>query len=53
MGYAFFDAKVLGLVAMVPATELGEGEEDRDDDEEDCRIATGGGALSIGCFGFG
>ena len=53
MGDAFFDAEVLGFVPVVPAAEFREGKEEGDEGKEDGCIAAGGGALGVGCFGFG
>lgn len=53
MGDAFLDAEEVRFVAGIPAAELGEGENGADDDEQEGRIAAGGGASGVGGFRFG
>ncbi len=52
VGDAFLDGEEVGFVAGVPSSELGEGEEGTDDDEEEGRVAAGGCATGVGGFGF-
>ncbi len=52
VGNAFFDAEEVGFVAMVPAEELGEGEDGGDDDESEGGVAARGAAASVGGFCF-
>lgn len=49
---AFFDAEEVCFVAMVPAEELGEGEDSGDYDESEGGVSAGGAAASIGGFCF-
>ena len=52
LGNAFLDAELLGFRTSIPATELRKCEEGGEKYEEDSGVATGGGAASIGGFGF-
>ena len=52
VGDALFDAEEVGFVAMVPAEELGEGEEGGDYDEGEGSIAARGAAAGVGGLGF-
>ena len=49
---AFFDGEEVRLVAVVPAEELGEGEDGRYEDEEERGVASCGGATGVGWFCF-
>lgn len=40
-------------MAAVPTEEFADGEEERDCDEDEGGVAAGGGATSVGWFGFG
>ena len=50
---ALFDAEEVRFAAGVPAAELGEGKDGADEDEEEGRVAAGGGAPGVGGFRFG
>ena len=52
MGDAFLDAEEVGFVAGIPAAELGEGQHRADEDQDEGRVAAGGGAPGIGGLGF-
>ena len=52
VGDAFLDAEEMGFMAGIPAAELGEGENGADEDKEQGCVAAGGGAPSVGGFGF-
>lgn len=50
---ALFDGEEVAFMAAVPAEELADGEEERDEDQDEGGVATGGGAAGVGRFGFG
>ena len=50
---ALLDAEEVRFAAGVPAAELGEGKDGADEDEEEGRVAAGGGAPGVGGFRFG
>lgn len=48
----FFHAEQVGFMATVPATEFGEGEQEREEEEDQRCVATSRGAAGVGGFGF-